>query len=224
MKKYLYPLLLLFALLCQTACNKYETYADLKKKENEAISRFITKENIKVIDEATFKAQGQTTSLVDNEYVRFTRNGVYMQIVRKGSGSPLEDKKTTNVLCRFMEKNLLTDSVLLKNDETAYISYGTGTTFDVAQYLDKMTVTRSGNTFTASFTEDGMMYTFHGSTTVPAGWLVPLSYVNVSFPITEGPDAETASVRLIVPHSQGTADASSSVYPCYYEITYQRDN
>ena len=49
---------------------------------------------------------------------------------------------------------------------------------------------------------------------------MPLNYVNVGRPEKE--DDEVAKVRLIVPHSQGTADASSSVYPCYYEITYER--
>ena len=30
-----------------------------------------------------------------------------------------------------------------------------------------------------------------------------------------------SKIRLIVPHSEGQSDASASVYPCYYEITYQ---
>jgi hypothetical protein len=50
---------------------------------------------------------------------------------------------------------------------------------------------------------------------------VPLNYVKIGRPENEG--EETAKVRLIVPHSQGTADASSSVTPYYYEITYQRE-
>ena len=66
----------------------------------------------------------------------------------------------------------------------------------------------------------GMMYLYHGSATVPSGWLVPLNYINVGY--TEGENDEVSKVRLIVPHSQGTADASSSVTPYYYEITYQR--
>ena len=66
-----------------------------------------------------------------------------------------------------------------------------------------------------------MSYT-HSSTSVPAGWLVPLTYVNIGRPVED--DDEIAKVRLIVPHSQGTVDASSSVFPCYYEITYERDN
>jgi len=31
-----------------------------------------------------------------------------------------------------------------------------------------------------------------------------------------------AKVRLIVPSAQGTAIASGAVYPCLYELTYQR--
>lgn len=65
-----------------------------------------------------------------------------------------------------------------------------------------------------------MMYQFHGSASVPAGWLVPLNYISVGYP--EEDNDEIAKVSLIVPHSQGTADASSSVTPYFYEITYQR--
>ena len=90
---------------------------------------------------------------------------------------------------------------------------------DVSQYLDKMSVTRNGTTITASFL-GGMMVQYHGSTSVPGGWLVPLNYVKIGRP--ENLDEETAKVRLIVPHSQGTADASSSVVPCFYEISYER--
>ncbi|MDE7118722.1 MAG: DUF4827 domain-containing protein, partial [Bacteroidaceae bacterium] len=32
---------------------------------------------------------------------------------------------------------------------------------------------------------------------------------------------EEAKVRIIVPHSSGTANASGHVLPFYYEITYQ---
>jgi hypothetical protein len=68
--------------------------------------------------------------------------------------------------------------------------------------------------------ESGMMQAYHSSTSVPGGWLVPLNYINVGRPEKE--DDQIAKVRLIVPHSQGTADASSTVFPCYYEITYER--
>lgn len=211
--------MLLLCMVLLTGCEDYETYADKKEKEQDAISRFISNENIQVISESTFNAQGQRTDLASNQYVRFERNGVYMQIVRQGCGQKLEEKKNVTLLCRFLEKNLLTDSVLIRNDVRAFITMsGTGQ-INVSEYLDKMTVQRNGTTISASFVS-GMMYQYHGSASVPAGWLVPLNYVKVGYPENDGD--EVSKVRLIVPHSQGTGDASANVVPCYYEITYQR--
>ena len=221
MKKLIFPLLSFLMAVLLTSCEDYETYGDMKAQEREAIDRYISRENIRVISESQFKAQGETTNLADNEYVRLDRSGVYMQIVRKGCGSQLENKKLVNILCRFTEFNIKADSTILFNDHQALLyDNSLGTTIDVSQYIDKMSVTRSGTTFTASFVT-GMMMRYHSSSSVPAGWLVPLNYINIGRP--ESPDDEIAKVRLIVPHSQGTADASSSVYPCYYEITYVRE-
>ena len=221
MKRLIFPLLTFLMAVVFTSCEDYETYGDLKAQERDAIDRYISKNNIRVISETQFKAQGLTTNVADNEYVRLDRTGVYMQIIRKGCGSPLEDNKQVNILCRFREYNIKTDSMLIFNDHQAYLYVSTlGQSIDVSQYVDKMSVTRSGTTFTASFVT-GMMMRYHGSTSVPAGWLVPLNYINIGRP--ESADDEVAKVRLIVPHSQGTADASSSVYPCYYEITYVRE-
>ena len=210
----------MFGLISLTSCNDYETYADLKEKEQDAISNFIAREGIQVIDEATFKNQGETTDTTRNQFVYMSRTGVYMQILRKGCGSPLEDKKSISLLCRFMEKNLLTDSVLIRNDQkSSFYLTSIGQYIDTSQYVDKMFVTRNGTTITAMF-ESGMMQSYHSSTSVPGGWLVPLNYINVGRPEKEGD--QIAKVRLIVPHSQGTADASSTVFPCYYEISYER--
>ena len=220
MNKIIYTLLFVFGLISLTSCNDYETYADLKEKEQDAISNFIACEGIQVIDEATFKNQGETTDTTRNQFVYMSRTGVYMQILRKGCGSPLEDKKSISLLCRFMEKNLLTDSVLIRNDQkSSFYLTSIGQYIDTSQYVDKMFVTRNGTTITAMF-ESGMMQSYHSSTSVPGGWLVPLNYINVGRPEKEGD--QIAKVRLIVPHSQGTADASSTVFPCYYEISYER--
>lgn len=220
MNKIIYTLLFVFVMMGLTSCNDYETYADLKEKEQNAISNFIAREGIRVIDESTFKAQGETTDTAENQFVRMSRTGVYMQIVRKGCGKQLGTKESASLLCRFMEKNLLTDSVLVRNDQKGSIYYSSlGQYIDPSQYVDKMYVTRNGTTITAMF-ESGMMQNYHSSTSVPGGWLVPLNYINVGRPEKESD--EIAKVRLIVPHSQGTADASSSVYPCYYEISYER--
>jgi hypothetical protein len=114
----------------------------------------------------------------------------------------------------------LTDSVLIRNDQkSSFYLTSIGQYIDTSQYVDKMFVTRNGTTITAMF-ESGMMQACHSSTSVPGGWLVPLNYINVGRPEKE--DDQIAKVRLIVPHSQGTADASSTVFPCYYEITYER--
>ena len=221
MKRLIFPLLTFLMALAFTSCDDYETYGDMKAQEREAIDRYISQENIRVISESQFKAQGETTNLADNEFVRLDRTGVYMQIVRKGCGSPLEENKMVKLLCRFSEYNIKADSLLILNNRQYMLyDYTLGQAIDVSQYVDKMSVTRSGTTFTASFVT-GMMMRYHNSSSVPAGWLVPLNYVNVGRP--EAAEDEIAKVRLIVPHSQGTADASSSVYPCYYELTYVRE-
>ena len=201
------------------ACNDYETYSDLKKKERQAISKFLVDSAINVISEKQFEEQGQTTDLKKNQYVLLDKSGVYMQIIRKGCGQQVESGKTVNVLCRFSETNILTDSMLIRNDIVGTI-YMNGQYIDVSQYVDKMTVQRNGSTFQASFVS-GMMQLYHGTSSVPSGWLVPLLYINVGRPLQEGD--EIAKVKLIVPHSQGTQTASQSVYPAFYVITYQRD-
>lgn len=202
------------------ACNDYETYSDLKKKERQAISKFLVDSAINVISEKQFEEQGQTTDLKKNQYVLLDKSGVYMQIIRKGCGQQVESGKTVNVLCRFSETNILTDSMLIRNDIVGTI-YMNGQYIDVSQYVDKMTVQRNGSTFQASFVS-GMMQLYHGTSSVPSGWLVPLLYINVGRPLQEGD--EIAKVKLIVPHSQGTQTASQSVYSAFYVITYQRDN
>lgn len=216
-KQLIFPILALFILV---SCDNYETYADKKDKERSAISKFIAKEGIKVISEATFNAQGQTTNLERNEFVLMDRTGVYMQIVRKGCGSKMEENKTVTLLCRFVERDLMRDTITYRNDQYVLL-YDTslGSTIDGSLYVDKISAHRTGTTITASFVE-GLMLRYHGAS-VPSGWMVPLNYVNVGRP--ENPGDEVSKVRLIVPHSQGTSDAQYDVYPYYYEVTYQHE-
>ena len=218
MKKVYSLLVLLCGILFLTSCNKGETYSDLKDAEREAINRYISMNNIKVISQTQFTDQGETTNVANNEYVYLDRSGVYMQIVRKGCGEKVKDGETLEILCRFSEYNIKENKLVTRNDIVYYFdsSYG-----NYSSLPDKMMVERIGNTYTGSFVYGLMSYT-HSSTSVPAGWLVPLTYVKIGRPVND--DDEIAKVRLIVPHSQGTVDASSSVFPCYYEITYERDN
>lgn len=133
-----------------------------------------------------------------------------MQIVREGCGEKIKNGETTTVLCRFSEKNIMTDTLQLTNDVLQF-----------ASIVDKMSVTNNSGTFTGSFISgESIMASFYGSTSVPGGWLVPLTYIKVGRPENDGD--EIAKVKLIVPHTQGHTYASSGVYPCYYIITYER--
>lgn len=198
------------AIFTLMSCDDTESYADQKKKERAAINSYITKNKIKVISESEFLAQDTTTDVSKNEYVLFDNTGVYMQIIRKGCGEKLKDNETATVLCRFSEWNLLTDSLQLTND-----------ILGLASQVDKMSVTNTSGTFKASFVAgSSVMNTMYGTTSVPSGWLVPLTYIKLGRP--SNPDEEIAKVKLIVPHTQGHQYATSGVYPCLYEITYQR--
>lgn len=203
--------LLTFIVVCLFAsCNKVQTYAEQKKTELAAINKYLADSSVNVITEETFKAQNYQTNVARNEFVLLSGNGVYMQIVRNGVGEKIKAGETTKVLCRFWERNLLNDSIQLSNDVLYYSSL-----------VDKMTVHNTSGTFTASFISgESVMASAYGSTVVPTGWLVPLSYINIGRPISEGD--EIARVRLIVPHSSGQAYAQQNVYPCLYDITYQR--
>ncbi len=200
-------LLAFCAILMATACHDTETYADQKDRERTAISKFIAERGIRVISESEFK-RDTLTDVSRNEFVLFENTGVYMQIVRKGCGEKVKPGETVNVLCRFDERNLLVDSLGLSNNNISY-----------ASLPDKFAVTNTLGTFTASFLS-GVMMSAYGTTSVPAGWLIPLSYINVGRVTKEG--EEIARVNIIVPHSQGTSYALSKVIPYYYEITYER--
>ena len=211
MKNFKLLICIVLAALAFASCNDTETYADMKKKERSAINRYITNQKIKVIKESQFEQQGCTTDTSKNEFVLFESTGVYMQIRSKGTGEKLKDGETADVTCRFNEYNLLEgDSALQLTNIYQY-----------AWCNDKMTVKNTSGTFTGVFDKNFcVMYINYGSTAVPSGWLVPLSYINLGRYTSS--DAELAKVRLIVPHSAGQSNAVQSVYPCLYEITYQR--
>ena len=212
-------------LLTAASCKKDMTYAEMKEKERDAISRFISRDvtirdhdgnelihvgRINTISEDQFKAQGETTNVERNEYVMFGNSGVYMQIVREGVGDRLESGDSRQVIARYTEFNILADTVQSSN-ETLYYN----TTPDIID------IANAYGTFTASFNTSnggGAMYRRYGSTSVPAGWLVPFTYVRLG---RQTSDEQIAKVRIIVPHSQGQSDASSNVYPCFYQISFQ---
>lgn len=210
MKNLAFVIVAFLALVSAASCDDTETYAEQKDKERAAINRFISDSAITVINETQFQEQNYTTDLSKNEYVLMQKSGVYMQIIREGCGDKIKESETTTVLCRFTERNILTDSLQLTNDILSFSSI-----------VDKMSVTNNSGTFTASFISgQSVMASFYGSTSVPSGWLVPLTYIKVGRPANA--NEEIAKVKLIVPHTQGHQYASAGVYPCFYTITYER--
>jgi hypothetical protein len=206
MRKSIYTLIMLLAVLTTISCNDYETYGELKERERDAIDQFINDSNFVIIDQDQFADQGNLT-VGDKQFVQLSKSGVYMQIVNVGCGEPIKDGESMNILCRFIEKSIL-DTVKLSNR-----------TIDTPFSLDIMSVTRTGSTYTASFTQ-GLMLNNYGST-VPEAWLAPLQYIKLGR-LTSETD-EKARVKLIVPHSQGTtSNAKANVRPYYYDITFQR--
>lgn len=211
MRKITATILALVGVMMFVACNNSETYADQVEAERKAIESYIKNKGIKVISEAEFTAAGETTDTAKNEYVLFESSGVYMQIMRKGIGEKIKTGENTTVLCRYSEWNLLS------NPDTVQTSN------IYAQYPDKIYVSNTSGTFTGTFDTSSVMYLVYGKTSgtaVPSGWLTPLTYILIGRPVTI--DDEIAKVRIIVPHDRGQGHASQSVYPCLYEITYER--
>ncbi|MCI7089806.1 MAG: DUF4827 domain-containing protein [Prevotella sp.] len=206
MKRTIFFAIMALAAFTFMSCDDYETYGEKKEKERDAIAAYIAENNIKVIDEATFTANGEKTSVENNEYVYLEKSGIYMQIERRGAGEKLEENKQVNILCRFAEYNI--------ND-----SYYQASNMNTNTYPDKFTVQRIGSTITASFIQ-GVMQSYYGNS-VPEGWLIPLLYINIGRQTSA--DEEISKVNLIVPHSKGQAYAQQSVYACHYVITYQRE-
>ena len=175
------------------SCNNGKTYAEMKEEEREAIKRFIEREDINVISFEQFQEQDSTTNVDENQFVLFSETGVYMQIVAEGNGERLKDGRY-EILVRYVEEQITSDGI-------DSLSWNTDYGNSQMVYPDAMMLTKSGKSFSATFTS-GLMYTVWG--------------IKVGREISG-----RSKVRLIVPHSEGQSDASASVYPCYYEITYQ---
>lgn len=210
-KGLLFLCLLLLSATVFTACRDDETYADQVKRERSAISAYLADSSVNVISEETFRNQNYTTDVSKNQFVLFESSGLYMQIVRKGTGKPIASGESARILCRYTERNLLTDSVQASNVISPYYY----------RYVEVMNVSNNSGTFSGSFEQaTSLMYLFYGSTAIPSGWLAALPYLN--FDRYVNANSEIAKVRLIVPHDIGQSYASSGVYPCLYDITLER--
>ena len=114
------------------------------------------------------------------------------------------DGETLNVMARFFEYNISDADTLL------------GNIYD-SDNPDYMRIKLDHGSYSATFTSGYMSITYGSA--VPTGWLTPLPYIYFT-----RRQSQTAKVRLIVPHTKGTSNASSYVYPCFYEITFIPEN
>jgi hypothetical protein len=226
MKKYSYFLLFILINFLAFSCGSEDkTYGEQKEQERNVIKSFIDRDvvittgsdtllevgNIKVISEEEFVLQDSTTNIEENEYVLFANTGIYMQIVREGVGKRLASGESRRVICRFWEYNIMGDSIQVTNRIQKY-----------AQSPEIMNVSNNSGYISGSFdtkVETGsLMYSTYSDMTVPDGWLKPLEYIKLGAQIGE---EQVAKVRIIVPHSSGHSHSMASVYPCFYELTYQ---
>ena len=230
MKKLLLAMIAFAAIFSFAACSDNETYADMRNRELDSISAFLKNENITVISEAEFQKrfdEGKTLTEHTNgknEYVLFNSNGIYMQVIEQGCGDYIHKGETATVLVRFDEYNLNTrakicdESWQLSNNIAAY-----------SFYTDPIILTNNSGTFSGSFeTRKSLMAITYGSSSysgvsgmVPSGWLVPFTWLKMGRPKTD--DDRIAHIRLLVPHSYGTTQASGNVQACLYEMRIMRD-
>ena len=68
-------------------------------------------------------------------------------------------------------------------------------------------VTISGDSYSAAFSASYIMYAVYGTTSVPTGWLLPLKYIK---PSRTSSSEDVARVRLLLPHAEGTYEASQT--------------
>ena len=203
---FFYALLLVFIV----ACDDTVTYSEMKEKEIASIKSFIKEQGIDVITFQEFIAQ-DTMTIVDkekkrNEYVEI--DGVYMQIVHNPKDAVdarrIDDGDTRNILVRYTEYNIQDDDTISSNK---YYSAP-----------DEMRVTNTSGTYSATFIS-GIMMDLYQNSYVPTGWLVPFSYLWFT-----RHQSQLAKVNLIVPHTKGTSNATTYVYPCFYEITFHPED
>ena len=219
--------LFIIAVFALLSCSSDEkTYSEQKEYEREVVSSFINRDvvmmmgndtllnlgKIKVITEEEFDLQDSTTNLENNEFVLFSQSGIYMQIVREGNGNRIEPGESRRLACRFWEYNMMGDSLQLTNRVMKF-----------AVSPEILNVSNNSGYINGSFdltvATGSLVYKAYGDTQIPDGWLKALGYLRVGAQTTD--ENRIAKVRLIVPHSSGHSHATASVYPCFYELTFQ---
>lgn len=185
------------------SCDDTVTYSEMKEKERESVNAYIKEKGINIISFEQFVANDSTTDVSKNEYVLV--DDVYMQIVnnpkkKDPTAYNIEDGDNVDLLVRYYEYNIQEDDTI------------TGNLY--AADADEMRVTNTSGSYKATFTSGVMKAVYNAS--VPTGWLVPLRFLTFT-----RKQSNLAKVNIIVPHTKGTSNAATYVYPCHYQISFQ---
>mgnify|MGYP003294824946 CR=1 FL=1 len=196
-------LVLLVLAVSIASCDDTVTYSEMKEKERDAVAAYISEKGINVISYEQFVANDSTTDVKNNEYVLV--DDVYMQIVNNpvktdSAAYGIEHGDNIDLLIRYYEYNIQEGDTI------------TGNLY--AADADEMRVSNNSGSYTATFIS-GVMNSVYGSS-VPTGWLVPLRFLTFT-----RKQANLAKVNIIVPHTKGTSNAATYVYPCHYQISFQ---
>jgi hypothetical protein len=206
MKKLLFLFLsLLAAGSIFQACDNSKTYAEMLDDEKDAVNKFIKDSAIHVISQGEFE-RDTVTNVANNEYVSFASNGVYMQIVDRGSEKDKDDTFADgDLICvRYVETNIATRElscfdVPLPDYMDASQYYATPSTF---RYVV------SSSYAAGTFVDMDYLWSYtYQSTAVPQGWLFVLPYLR-----------NGAHVKLIIPSKVGHTTAQQYVTPYFYDI------
>ncbi len=201
--RWFYVLLMPLMVFLLSSCEDEVSYSDMKKREQDAIGRFVAAAEINVISYDKFQSQGYATDVEKNEYVIL--DNVYVQFVCNPKDAKnarkVEDGESLNLLVRYTELDARDGSTLTTNKYEAE--------------PDEVTVKNDSGSFEAAFSS-GVMMSEYGTSAVPTGWLVVMPYLYFT-----RSQASLAEVNLIVPHTAGTSYAATYVYPCFYNITFQ---
>ena len=186
------------------ACDDSKTYAEMLEDEKNAVNKFIKDNDIRVISLEEFERDTVTASKEAgneyDEYVAFS-NGVYMQIVDRGSAENKTDTFANNneICVRYIEEDIMTRDTTCFN---VFLEEWGDANPAVFRYVAE------GSYVYGTFIQmDYYWASYYQSTAVPAGWLLALPFVR-----------NYAHVRLIVPSKVGHSSAQQYVNPYYYDI------
>lgn len=157
----------LFMIVCIAfgACSKTETYADLVKKERKNIKRFISENNIVVLN--TYPSDGV---FAENEFF-LDSTGVYINVIDSGNGKRANSNNRAEVSYRFWDTSILPVSDTVTNN-------------DVVQPLN-FTYGRASTYQTSSTSSLGYAYLSTG-VTIPLKYVGEDAVVRIIVPFSQG--------------------------------------